>query len=51
VELFAAQARDFDPLSPGDRPLLRLDTGRELKVVLAELMGFVQNYLPEAPAE
>jgi predicted kinase len=51
VELFAAQARDFDPLSPGDRPLLRLDTGRELKVVLAELMGFVRSYLPEAPAE
>jgi predicted kinase len=51
VELFAAQARDFDPLAPGDRPLLRLDTGRELKVVLAELTVFVQSYLPEATEE
>ena len=45
VELFADQARDFDPLGPGDQPLLRLDTGRELNVVLGELKGFVQSYL------
>ena len=48
VELFAAQARDFDPLSPEDRPLLRLDTNREVVVVLEELKGFVQSYLLES---
>jgi predicted kinase len=47
VELFAAQALDFDPLMPEDRPLLRLDTGRELTVVLKEVQGFVQSYLSE----
>ena len=26
VELFADQARDFDPFMPEDRPLLRLET-------------------------
>jgi predicted kinase len=45
VELFAAQARDFDPLMPDDRPLLRLDTNREVAVVLEELKGFVNSYL------
>jgi hypothetical protein len=45
VELLEAQARDFDPLRPQDRPLLRLDTGRELEVVLQELKSFVQNFL------
>ena len=45
VELFEAQGRDFDPLGPGDRPLLRLDTGREIQVVLEELKSFVQSYL------
>jgi predicted kinase len=44
VELFEAQARDFDPLTPEDRPLLRLNTGREMKTVLAELKDFVQTY-------
>lgn len=45
VELFEAQARDFDPLGPEDRPLLRLDTSREIKAVLAELQNFMQtNY-------
>jgi predicted kinase len=44
VELFEAQARDFDPLMPEDRPLLRLNTGRELETVLAELKDFVQTY-------
>jgi uncharacterized protein len=47
VELFEAQAQDFDPIMPEDRPLLRLDTGRELPVVLAELRSFVQTYLEE----
>ena len=40
VELFEAQAQDFDPVSPEDRPLLRLDTNREVGVVLEELQNF-----------
>ncbi len=47
VELFEAQIRDFDPLGPQDRPLLRLNTDRPLGVVLGELKGFVQGYLSE----
>jgi uncharacterized protein len=45
VELFEAQATDFDPFMPQDRPLLRLDTTREPAVVLEELKDFVQSYL------
>jgi len=45
VELFAAQVKDFDPLMPEDRPLLRLNTDREFVVVLEELQGFVQTFL------
>jgi predicted kinase len=45
VELFEAQARDFDPFRPEDRPLLRLDTTREPEVVLEDLKSFVENYL------
>jgi len=45
VELFAAQIKDFDPLRPEDRPRLRLNTDREMAVVLAELKSFVKNYL------
>jgi predicted kinase len=45
VELFADQARDFDPFMPEDRPLLRLDTTRDPGVVLEELVSFVQSYL------
>jgi len=45
VELFDAQARDFDPISPEDRPLLRLDTTRKPEVVQEELQSFVQSYL------
>ncbi|HEY9074343.1 MAG TPA: AAA family ATPase, partial [Desulfobaccales bacterium] len=41
VELFAAQARDFDPLGAEARPLLRLDTKREVTVALEELKSFV----------
>jgi uncharacterized protein len=47
VELSDAQARDFDPLRPEDRPLLRLDTSRDPNVVQEELNNFVKNYLPE----
>jgi uncharacterized protein len=45
VELFDAQARDFDPVSPEDRPLLRLDTNRDPAAVLQELQDFVESYL------
>ncbi len=45
VELFEGQIRDFDPLRPENRPLLRLDTTREPEEVLAELKGFVKIYL------
>ena len=45
VELFEDQARDFDPFTPEDRPLLRLDTNRDPAVVLEELRSFVQSYV------
>jgi uncharacterized protein len=45
VELFEAQARDFDPLGPEDRPLLRLDTQRDPALLLEELQKFVEAYL------
>jgi predicted kinase len=44
VELFEDQMRDFDPFMPEDRPLLRLDTTRDPKLVLEELKRFVQGY-------
>ena len=44
VELFADQARDFDPFMPDDRPLLRLDTNRDPAVVLEELVSFVRCF-------
>jgi uncharacterized protein len=44
VELFADQARDFDPFRPEDRPLLRLDTTRDPGVVLEDLKRFVLGY-------
>jgi len=44
VELFADQARDFDPFTPEDRPLLRLDTTRDPAVVLEELLSFVRCF-------
>ncbi len=47
VELFEAQARDFDPFMPEDRPLLRLDTTRDPEVVLEELATFVQGFQDE----
>ena len=45
VELLQAQAKDFDPIAPEDRPLLRLDTNQELGVELEELKSFVEGYL------
>jgi predicted kinase len=45
VELFESQAKDFDPPGPEDRPLLRLNTDRELALALEELQGFVESYL------
>ena len=45
LELSEAQVKDFDPLMPEDRPLLRLDTNRALAAVLEELRNFVQSYL------
>jgi len=45
VGLFAAQAKDFDPLRPEERPLLRLNTDRELPAALEELLSFVKRYL------
>lgn len=45
VELFEAQARDFDLLSPEDQPLLRLDTNRDPGVVVEELANFVKCFL------
>jgi predicted kinase len=47
VELFEAQARDFDPFTSQDRPLLHLDTARDPKVVLAELANFVKGFQDE----
>ena len=44
VEIFADQARDFDPFTPEDRPLLRLDTTRDPAVVLEELKSFVKCF-------
>jgi predicted kinase len=44
LELFADQIRDFDPLRPEDRPLLRLDTSREPQVVLEELKSFIKCF-------
>jgi predicted kinase len=49
VELFEDQARDFDPFTPEDRPLLRLDTNRDPAVVLEELVSFVQSYVQGGP--
>lgn len=51
LELFAAQARDFDPLEPGDQPFLRLDTNRQPAAGLEELINFVQGYLEAAGQE
>ncbi len=44
LEILEAQAQDFDPLTPADRPLLRLDTNRELGLEVADLKRFIQKY-------
>ncbi|MGA7579305.1 MAG: AAA family ATPase [Desulfobaccales bacterium] len=45
VDLFEAQARDFDPPGPEDQPLLRLDTQRQPALLLEELRKFMEVYL------
>ncbi len=45
VELFEAQARDFDPPGPEDQPLLHLDTERQPALLLEELRKFMEVYL------
>jgi predicted kinase len=47
VELFEDQARDFDPFTPEDRPLLRLDTTRDPQVVFEDLKSFVTCFQDE----
>ena len=43
-ELLDRQKQDFDPLTEADRPLLELDTGRELAAVLQEITDFLQKF-------
>jgi predicted kinase len=45
VELFEDQMRDFDPFTPEDRPLLRLDTDRDPALVLEDLESFIKCHL------
>ncbi|MGB9293591.1 MAG: AAA family ATPase, partial [Desulfobaccales bacterium] len=45
VELFEAQARDFDPPGPEDQPLLRLHTQRQPARLLEELRKFIEVFL------
>jgi predicted kinase len=47
VELFEDQMRDFDPFTPEDRPLLRLDTNRDPGMVLEDLQSFVKCFQHE----
>jgi hypothetical protein len=41
------QEEDFDPLDEKERPLLQLDTGRDLPQVLADLQTFLTHRLEE----
>ncbi len=43
LELLDLQEEDFDPLDEKDRPLLRLDTSRELSEVLAGVQSFLDT--------
>lgn len=43
LELLDRQVEDFEPVSAADRPLLRLDTGRELAEILQEVNGFLDD--------
>jgi predicted kinase len=47
LELFEDQARDFDPLTLDDRPVLRLDTSQDPEAVLEELQEFVKCFQDE----
>jgi predicted kinase len=44
-ELLEAQKEDFDPLTAEDRPLVKVDTGRKLAVVLQEITAFLDNFI------
>jgi predicted kinase len=44
VELLDLQVEDFEPISEADKPLLRLDTGRDLEEVLQEVNGFLDSF-------
>jgi len=44
LELLELQQQDFDPLTEADRPLLKVDTGRELAAVLQEITDFLQKF-------
>jgi uncharacterized protein len=43
LELLDMQTEDFDPLDEADRPLLRLDTGRDLEASVAEVENFIEQ--------
>ncbi len=45
LEILDMQAQDFEPLTPADRPLLRLDTGRGPEEVLSEAEAFLAELL------
>ncbi len=45
LEILDMQAQDFEPLTPADRPLLRLDTGRGPEEVLSEAEAFLADLL------
>lgn len=40
LELLETQKEDFDPLTEADRPLFKVDTGRELEEALQEITDF-----------
>jgi len=43
LELLDLQVEDFEAVTPADRPLLKLDTGRELEEVLQEVETFLEG--------
>jgi predicted kinase len=49
LELLDMQKEDFDPLGEADRPLLRLDTKRQLNLALADLQQFVEQHANFSP--
>lgn len=44
-ELLDLQKEDFDPLTEADRPLLQVDTERELAEILQEITDFLGNLI------